>query len=36
MRGFALGYQPDAWEPAPLLKQLAAAGKTFASWDNRG
>jgi 3-hydroxyacyl-CoA dehydrogenase len=36
MRGFALGYQPDAWEPAPLLKQLAGAGKTFASWDNRG
>jgi 3-hydroxyacyl-CoA dehydrogenase len=34
MRGFALGYQPDAWEPAPLLKRLAAAGKTFASWDD--
>jgi 3-hydroxyacyl-CoA dehydrogenase len=34
MRGFALGYQPDAWEPAPLLKRLAAAGKTFANWDD--
>ena len=21
------------WEPAPLLKQLAAAGKTFADFD---
>jgi 3-hydroxyacyl-CoA dehydrogenase len=34
MRGFALGYQPDAWEPAPLLKQLAADGRSFASWDD--
>ncbi len=34
MRGFALGYQPDAWEPAPLLKRMAAAGKTFASWED--
>ncbi len=32
MREFAKGYQPDAWEPAPLLKQLAAEGKTFAGW----
>ena len=32
MREFAKGYQPDAWEPAPLLKQLAAEGRTFASW----
>jgi 3-hydroxyacyl-CoA dehydrogenase len=35
MREFARGYQPDAWEPAPLLKQLAAEGKTFADWGNR-
>jgi len=34
MRGFARGYQPDAWEPAPLLKQLASEGRTFASWGN--
>jgi 3-hydroxyacyl-CoA dehydrogenase len=34
MRGFALGYQPDAWEPAPLLKRLAADGRSFASWDD--
>jgi 3-hydroxyacyl-CoA dehydrogenase len=32
MRKFATGYQGDAWEPAPLLKRLAAEGKTFASW----
>jgi 3-hydroxyacyl-CoA dehydrogenase len=32
MREFAKGYQPDAWQPAPLLKQLASEGKTFASW----
>ena len=32
LREFAAGYQPDAWEPAPLLKQLAAEGRTFASW----
>ncbi|MHB8474834.1 MAG: 3-hydroxyacyl-CoA dehydrogenase NAD-binding domain-containing protein [Steroidobacteraceae bacterium] len=31
MRKFAAGYQGDAWEPAPLLKRLAAEGKTFAS-----
>ncbi len=23
----------DLWAPAPLLKKLAAAGKTFESWD---
>jgi 3-hydroxyacyl-CoA dehydrogenase len=34
MREFAKGYQPDAWEPAPLLKQLASEGKFFASWGN--
>ena len=32
MHEFARDYQPDAWEPAPLLKRLAAEGKTFASW----
>jgi 3-hydroxyacyl-CoA dehydrogenase len=32
MREFAQGYQPDAWQPAPLLTQLAAAGKNFSSW----
>jgi 3-hydroxyacyl-CoA dehydrogenase len=32
MREFARGYQPDAWEPAPLLKKLAAEGKSFANW----
>jgi 3-hydroxyacyl-CoA dehydrogenase len=35
MRGFARGYQPDAWEPAPLLKQLATEGRTFAGWGNQ-
>jgi 3-hydroxyacyl-CoA dehydrogenase len=35
MREFARGYQPDAWEPAPLLKELATEGKTFASWGNQ-
>jgi 3-hydroxyacyl-CoA dehydrogenase len=35
MREFAKGYQPDAWEPAPLLKQLAAEGKSFAAWGNQ-
>ncbi|HEV7613261.1 MAG TPA: 3-hydroxyacyl-CoA dehydrogenase NAD-binding domain-containing protein [Steroidobacteraceae bacterium] len=35
MREFANGYQPDAWEPAPLLKKLAAEGKTFAGWGNQ-
>ena len=32
MREFAKGYQPDAWQPARLLEQLAAEGKTFAEW----
>ena len=35
MRKFAVGYQGDAWQPAPLLKQLAAEGKTFAAWGNQ-
>jgi 3-hydroxyacyl-CoA dehydrogenase len=35
MREFARGYQPDAWEPAPLLKKLASEGKTFANWGNQ-
>jgi 3-hydroxyacyl-CoA dehydrogenase len=35
MRAFAKGYQPDAWEPAPLLKRLAAEGKSFAAWENQ-
>ena len=34
MRGFAKGYQPDAWEPAPLLKRLADEDRSFASWGN--
>ena len=32
MREFAKGYLPDAWEPAPLLTQLASEGKTFSNW----
>jgi 3-hydroxyacyl-CoA dehydrogenase len=32
MRGFARGYRPDAWEPAPLLQRLAAENRGFASW----
>jgi 3-hydroxyacyl-CoA dehydrogenase len=35
MREFARGYQPDAWEPAPLLKNLASEGKTFANWGSQ-
>ncbi|HWX26031.1 MAG TPA: 3-hydroxyacyl-CoA dehydrogenase NAD-binding domain-containing protein [Steroidobacteraceae bacterium] len=35
MREFAKGYQPDAWEPAPLLKELASKGQTFTSWGNQ-
>ncbi|HEX9404701.1 MAG TPA: 3-hydroxyacyl-CoA dehydrogenase family protein, partial [Steroidobacteraceae bacterium] len=35
MREFARGYQPDAWQPAPLLEQLASEGKTFASWGKQ-
>ncbi|MGO9512300.1 MAG: 3-hydroxyacyl-CoA dehydrogenase NAD-binding domain-containing protein [Steroidobacteraceae bacterium] len=34
MHGFAKGYQPDAWEPAPLLKKLAGEDRSFASWGN--
>ncbi|HEX4152492.1 MAG TPA: 3-hydroxyacyl-CoA dehydrogenase NAD-binding domain-containing protein [Steroidobacteraceae bacterium] len=32
MRGFAKGYQPDAWRPAPLLEKLAAGNGSFAGW----
>ena len=32
MRGFAKGYRPDTWEPAPLLQRLAAENRGFASW----
>ena len=35
MRAFAKGYQPDAWQPAPLLAKLAAEHRTFASWGNQ-
>jgi 3-hydroxyacyl-CoA dehydrogenase len=35
MRGFARGYQPDAWQPAPLLQRLAAESRTFASWGKK-
>ena len=35
MRGFAKGYQPDAWQPAPLLSKLASQGRNFASWGNQ-
>jgi 3-hydroxyacyl-CoA dehydrogenase len=31
MRGFAQGYQPDAWQPAPLLQRLAAENRTFGA-----
>jgi len=31
MRGFAKGYLPDAWQPAPLLERLAAEGRGFSS-----
>ncbi len=34
LREFAKGYQPDAWEPAPLLEKLVAEGGTFAGLDN--
>ncbi len=29
MRGFAAGYQGGAWQPAPLLVELAGSGRTF-------
>ena len=35
MRGFARGYQPDAWRPAPLLQRLAAENRSFESWGNQ-
>ncbi len=35
MRSFAEGYQPDVWEPAPLLSKLAAEGRSFSEWDKR-
>ncbi|MGC2029363.1 MAG: 3-hydroxyacyl-CoA dehydrogenase NAD-binding domain-containing protein [Steroidobacteraceae bacterium] len=35
MGKFAMGYQGDAWKPAPLLKRLAAEGKTFAAWGKQ-
>jgi len=35
MRGFAKGYQPDGWQPAPLLIRLAAENRSFASWGNK-
>jgi 3-hydroxyacyl-CoA dehydrogenase len=35
MRDFAQGYQPDIWQPAPLLAKLAAEGATFGGWDKR-
>ena len=35
MRGFAKGYQPDFWEPAPLLKKLAAEDRSFAGLGNQ-
>jgi 3-hydroxyacyl-CoA dehydrogenase len=28
-------YGEDYWKPAPLLKQLAEAGSTFAEWDRQ-
>jgi 3-hydroxyacyl-CoA dehydrogenase len=35
MRGLARGYQPEAWQPAPLLARLAAENRTFASWGKK-
>ncbi len=35
MHRFARDYQPDAWEPAPLLNKLAAESRTFATWGTR-
>ncbi len=35
MRGFAKGYQPDAWVAAPLLTRLASEDRGFASWGNQ-
>jgi 3-hydroxyacyl-CoA dehydrogenase len=35
IRGFARGYRPDAWTPAPLLEKLASENRTFSSWSNQ-
>ncbi|HMK87032.1 MAG TPA: 3-hydroxyacyl-CoA dehydrogenase NAD-binding domain-containing protein [Steroidobacteraceae bacterium] len=34
IRRFAHGYQPDAWQPAPLLVKLASESSSFAGWRN--
>ena len=35
MRGYARGYQGEAWEPAPLLVELAEAGLSFNQYVAR-
>jgi 3-hydroxyacyl-CoA dehydrogenase len=35
MRGFARGYQGDAWQAAPLLQRLASENRTFESWGKQ-
>ncbi|GAC1329739.1 MAG: 3-hydroxyacyl-CoA dehydrogenase NAD-binding domain-containing protein [Steroidobacteraceae bacterium] len=35
MREYAGGYLPDAWQPAPLLEQLASEGRSFANFDQQ-
>ena len=35
MRGYARGYQGDAWTPAPLLVELADAGLSFHQYVAR-
>jgi len=35
MRGFARGYQGDAWQAAPLLQRLASENRTFESWGKK-
>jgi 3-hydroxyacyl-CoA dehydrogenase len=35
MRSLARGYQPDAWQPAPLLMRLASENRTFESWGKK-
>ena len=35
MRGFATGYRPEGWDPAPLLKKLASEDRGFASLGNQ-
>ena len=35
MRGYARGYQGEAWEPAPLLVELADAGLSFNQYVAR-